>query len=91
MNKRILHVEKYQRYHLLKGVFEMKEKFSEIMSWLKKPALTVHSENGCTITVIGIVIIFTIIAFHIMMCKMHSFCTKCKVKKAKENTSCQCE
>ena len=69
----------------------MKEKFSEIMSGLKKPALTVHSENGCTITVIGITLVFLIIAFHIIMCKMHSFCTKCKVKKAKENNMCQCE
>lgn len=68
----------------------MKEKFSETMSVLKKPAVTVHGQSTCTLTVIGITLIFIIIAFHIMMCKMHTFCTKCKVKKAEKN-SCECK
>ncbi len=68
----------------------MKGKFQEVMSVLKKPAVSVHGENGCTLTVIGISIIFLIIAFHIMMCKMRSFCTKCKVKKAEKN-ACECK
>ena len=68
----------------------MKEKFSEIMSIFKKPALTVHSKNGCTVTVLVITLIFFIIAFHIIMCKMHSFCTKCKLKKAEKN-ACMCK
>lgn len=59
----------------------MQKKFQDVICACNKPLLTVNCGKGITITALGAAVILFLIAFHVSMCKLHAFCTKCKLKK----------